>query len=75
MRLARYSEYLLIFFSAQTHNGQLAGCGEIFAVFDKKCIGLELQTTPLSINCIYKMSGNGEKGPSRKGDVLRLLVV
>ncbi len=38
-----------IFFSSHTQNGQLADCEEIFAEFYKKCIGLELQTTPLSL--------------------------
>ncbi len=34
-------------FSARTQNGQLADREKIFAEFDKKCIRLELQTTPL----------------------------
>ncbi len=37
------------FFSAHTQNGQPADREEIFAEFDKKCIGLDLQTTPLSV--------------------------
>ncbi len=35
------------FFFQRTQNGKLADPEEIFAEFDKKCIGLELQTTPL----------------------------
>ncbi len=34
--------------SAHTQSRQLKDHEEIFAEFDKKCIGLELQTTPLS---------------------------
>ncbi len=37
-----------IFFSAHTQNGKLADHEEIFSEFDKKCTGLELQTTTLS---------------------------
>ncbi len=36
------------FFSAHTQNGQLADRQEIFTEFEMKCIGLELQTTPLT---------------------------
>ncbi len=34
-------------FSAHTQNGQLVDHEEMFAEFDKKCIGLELLTAPL----------------------------
>ncbi len=37
-----------ILFSAHAQNGQLADREEIFAEFDKKSAGLELQTTPLT---------------------------
>ncbi len=40
------------FFSAHTENAQLADRKEIFAEFDKKCIGLELQITPLNTKSI-----------------------
>ncbi len=36
------------FFSVRTQNGQLVDFVKIFAEFNKRCIGLELQTTPLS---------------------------
>lgn len=36
------------FFSARTQNGQLVVHLEIFAEFDKKCIGSELMTAPLT---------------------------
>lgn len=36
-------------FSAPTQNGQLVDCEEIFAEFDRKCIGLESITAPLSL--------------------------
>ncbi len=39
-------------FSAHTQNGQSADCEEIFVEFDKKCIGLELQTTPLTVKVL-----------------------
>ncbi len=35
--------------SAHTQNGKLADREEIFSEFDKKCIGLESQTTPLTL--------------------------
>ncbi len=37
----------------RTQNGQLADREEIFAEFDKKCIGLELQTTPVIMSHKY----------------------
>ncbi len=37
-------------FSAHTQNGKLADREEIFAEFNKKCIGVKLQTTPLSVD-------------------------
>ncbi len=38
-----------IVFSAHTQNGQLADRKEMFAGFDNKCIGLELQATPFKV--------------------------
>ncbi len=38
---------ILDFFSAHTQNGKPMEREEIFSEFDKKYIGLELQTTPL----------------------------
>ncbi len=45
-------------FSARTQNGQLAEREEIFAESDKKCIGLEFQTTPLtpSLKTVFQYS-------------------
>ncbi len=37
-----------IFFSEHMQSGRLGDHDEIFAKFDKKCIGLEMQTIPLS---------------------------
>lgn len=39
-----------IFFSAHTQNRQLVDREQIFTEFDKKCIGLESLTRPLSVN-------------------------
>ncbi len=43
-----------IFFSARTHNGQLADREETFTEFDKKCIGLESLTAPLKSSSTQK---------------------
>ncbi len=40
----------------QSYNGQLADREEIFAESDKKCIGLELQNTPLTSNYLGSFS-------------------
>jgi len=42
--------WTLDFFSAHTQNRQLVDREQIFTEFDKKCIGLESLTRPLSVN-------------------------
>ena len=44
------------FFSVHTQNGQLADLEEIFAEFDKKCIGLESLTLLLILNEAFRKS-------------------
>ncbi len=41
--------FFVVVFSAHTQNGQLADREAMFATFDKKGIGLELQTTPFNV--------------------------
>ncbi len=43
------------FFQCTHRNGQLVDHEETFAEFDKKCIGLELQTTPLSLTAVVSL--------------------
>ncbi len=52
-------------FLAHTQNGQLADREEIFAKFDEKCTGLQLQTTALNVE-LQGLGGLAVKMPAMK---------